>query len=50
MKIWCLFVAAAMGQTDLLCTETCVNDCIETYYEDYDYDAEQYCYYYVCNC
>lgn len=37
-------------QSSTTCTETCVNGCITEYYEDYDYDAEQYCYYYTCLC
>jgi len=32
------------------CTETCVNDCAEKYYEDYDYNAEQVCYFVTCLC
>ena len=33
-----------------ICTETCVDDCVEQYYEDYDYNAEQLCYYDTCAC
>jgi hypothetical protein len=32
------------------CTETCVEECMEVYYEDYDYNAEQVCYYDYCAC
>lgn len=32
------------------CTETCVEDCVDQYYEDYDYNAEQLCYYDHCLC
>ena len=32
------------------CTSTCVEDCVDQYYEDYDYNAEQLCYYNKCGC
>ena len=32
------------------CTSTCVTDCVDQYYEDYDYNAEQLCYYNKCGC
>lgn len=32
------------------CTQTCVEDCYTQYYEDYDYNAEQLCYYDTCGC
>lgn len=40
-------IAAVSAQA---CTDACVQDCLDTYYEDYDYEAEQYCYYYACLC
>lgn len=32
------------------CTPTCVENCVNQYYEDYDYNAEQICYYNTCKC
>lgn len=36
--------------TPLGCTSTCAQDCVSQYYEDYDYNAEQLCYYDTCGC
>lgn len=33
-----------------LCTSCCVNACVAQYYEPYDYNAEQLCYYDTCLC
>lgn len=41
---------ASPTPTPSSCTETCVENCVDQYYEDYDYNAEQLCYYDKCDC